>query len=146
MRDSERGLIVFAGGALITAEIANNYNRDVFAFPGKVTDEYSAGCLKIIKQHKANLVTCAKDIIESMNWDINVSTVKKEIIQPQLFVDLNGNEKKVYDILKENEKLHIDDLTMKVQLSQSVLSGILLQMEMKGLISSLPGKLYKLIC
>jgi DNA processing protein len=134
-----------AGGALITAEIANNYNRDVFAFPGKVTDEYSAGCLKIIKQHKANLVTCAKDIIESMNWDINVSTVKKEIIQQQLFVDLNGDEKNVYDILKENEKLHIDDLSVKVQLSLSVLSGILLQMEMKGLISSLPGKIYKLV-
>jgi DNA processing protein len=63
-----------------------------------------------------------------------------------LFVDLNGNEKKVYDILKENEKLHIDDLTMKIQLPQSTLSGVLLQMEMKGLISSLPGKLYKLIC
>ena len=101
--------------------------------------------MKIIKQHKANLATCAKDIIESMNWDVNVSSVKKEIIQPQLFVDLNGNEKKVYDILKENEKLHIDDLTMKIQLQQSTLSGVLLQMEMKGLISSLPGKIYKLV-
>jgi DNA processing protein len=130
---------------LITAEIANNYNRDVFAFPGKVTDDFSKGCLKIIKQHKANLVTCAKDIIESMNWDVHDSNIKKEIIQPQLFVELNGNEKIVYECLSENEKLHIDDLTMKIQLPQSTLSGVLLQMEMKGLISSLPGKLYKLI-
>ena len=135
-----------AGGALITAEIANNYNRDVFAFPGKVTDDFSKGCLKIIKQHKANLVTCAKDIIESMNWDVHDSNIKKEIIQPQLFVELNGNEKIVYECLSENEKLHIDDLTMKIQLPQSTLSGVLLQMEMKGLISSFPGKLYKLIC
>ena len=134
-----------AGGALITAEIANNYNRDVFAFPGKVTDDFSKGCLKIIKQHKANLVTCAKDIIESMNWDVHDSNIKKEIIQPQLFVELNGNEKIVYECLSENEKLHIDDLTMKIQLPQSTLSGVLLQMEMKGLISSLPGKIYKLV-
>lgn len=134
-----------AGGALITAEIANNYNRDVFAFPGKVTDEYSAGCLKIIKQHKANLVTCAKDIIESMNWDIDVSSGTKEKIQPQLFVELNDNEKMVYDLLKETEKIHIDELTAKIQLSQSILSGVLLQMEMKGMIVSLPGKMYKLV-
>ncbi|HPN18659.1 MAG TPA: DNA-processing protein DprA, partial [Chitinophagales bacterium] len=134
-----------AGGVLITVEIANNYNRDVFAFPGKVTDDFSKGCLKIIKQHKANLVTCAKDIIESMNWDVHDSNIKKEIIQPQLFVELNGNEKIVYECLSENEKLHIDDLTMKIQLPQSTLSGVLLQMEMKGLISSLPGKIYKLV-
>ena len=80
-----------------------------------------------------------------MNWDVHDSNIKKEIIQPQLFVELNGNEKIVYECLSENEKLHIDDLTMKIQLPQSTLSGVLLQMEMKGLISSLPGKIYKLV-
>lgn len=134
-----------AGGALITAEIANSYNRDVFAFPGKINDEYSQGCLKLIKNHKANLVTNAQDIIECMNWDSDKIEIKKESIQPQLFIELNEQEKPVFDLLKKNEKMHIDELTIKTNMSQSMLSGILLQMEMKGLIISLPGKMYKVV-
>lgn len=133
------------GGALITAEIANSYNRDVFAFPGKITDEYSQGCLKLIKNHKANLVTNTKDIIEFMNWDSDGNKIRKETIQPQLFVDLNVHEKAIFDILKGKEKIHIDTLIMQLQLPQSNLSSVLLQLEMKGLISALPGKMYKII-
>lgn len=134
-----------SGGALITADIANSYNRDVFAFPGKVSDEFSQGCLKLIKNHKANLVTCAQDIIECMNWDADVLVTKKATIQSQLFIELNENEKAVYDVLKDKDKVHIDELTTKIQLPQSKISTVLLEMEMKGIIILLPGKMYKLI-
>ena len=134
-----------SGGALITAEIANCYNRDVFAFPGKVSDEYSQGCLKLIKNHKANLVTCAQDIVECMNWDSNLLIANRATIQPQLFIELNENEKRVYNILNDKEKVHIDELTIKAQLPQSSLSAILLEMEMKGIIVLLPGKMYKVV-
>ena len=133
-----------SGGALITAEIANNYNRDVFAFPGKVTDEYAQGCLKLIKNHKANLVTSAKDIIETMNWDLDNIPIKKQA-QTQLFVDLNENERLVADFIKSKEKVGIDHINKEIQLPQSIISSILLQLEMKGIIISLPGKMYKLI-
>jgi DNA processing protein len=132
------------GGALITAEIANNYNRDVFAFPGRITDEYSQGCLKLIKEHKANLITSAKDIIELLNWDIEPKNVNKQHIQPQLFLDLNDTEKIVFDCIKSKEKIHIDEITMQIQMPLSTISSIILSLEMKGIILSLPGKVYKI--
>lgn len=131
------------GGALITAEIANNYNRDVFAFPGKITDEYSQGCLKLIKEHKANLITSAKDIIEFLNWDIEQKNIVKQSIQPQLFLDLSDTEKNMYEIINTKTQMHIDEITMKIQMPLSAISAILLSLEMKGVILSLPGKLYK---
>ncbi|MFN8284889.1 MAG: DNA-processing protein DprA [Chitinophagales bacterium] len=133
-----------AGGALITAEIANSYNRDVFAFPGRVDDEYSIGCLNLVKKNKANLVTGAKDIIESMNWDLDEKPIPTKQKQPQLFIELSEKEQAVYDILKQTEKMHIDDICFHVSLTQSVVSGILLQLEMNGIILSLPGKMYKM--
>lgn len=131
-----------SGGALITAEIANSYNRDVFAFPGKTTDTYSEGCLKLVKQHKAQLICSARDIIETMNWEIKEA--EQKIIQPSLFIELNQQEQLVYELLKENEKQHVDTLSAKLPLTPSILSGVLLQLEMKGIILSLPGKMYKL--
>ncbi len=133
------------GGALISAEIANNYNKDVFAFPGRITDEYSQGCIKLIKEHKANLVTSAKDIIEFMNWDLEKSTKNKEILPPQLFHDLSVNEKIVYDCILAKDKIHIDELSLHIQLPQSAITSNLLQLEMKGIIASLPGKIYKIL-
>ncbi|MDB5228740.1 MAG: protecting protein DprA [Bacteroidota bacterium] len=133
------------GGALITADIANSYNRDVFAFPGRVHDEYSAGCHRLIKQHKAVLVTCANDIIEFMNWDLHNEKEVPKIIQSQLFIELNPQEKKICEILSQKEKISIDELTGQIAIPQSSIANILLQLEMKGVITSLPGKMYKLI-
>ncbi len=133
-----------AGGALITAEIANTYNKDVYAFPGKVTDDFSQGCLKLIKQHKAQLVTCAKDIIESLNWDMENQPIKKTNIQSSLFIEMDEQEKPVYELLKEHDRIHIDELSLKTQMTLGTLSSLLLQMEMKGWITSLPGKMYKI--
>ncbi|HNE51400.1 MAG: DNA-processing protein DprA [Chitinophagales bacterium] len=134
-----------SGGALITAEFANNYNKDVFAFPGRISDEYSIGCMNLIKNHKAQLVTSAKDIIDFMNWDLSTSDKISPPIQPQLFLELNEQEEKIYSILKQEEKIHIDKLTQHAQFPMSVLSSVLLQLEMKGIITTLPGKQYKII-
>ena len=132
------------GGALITAEIANSYNRDVFAFPGRINDEYSIGCLNLVKKNKANLVTNAKDIIECMNWDLDKKSITSQKKQAQLFIELNEKEQLIYDVLKQTEKMHIDDVCLKVPFTQSAISSILLQLEMNGIIISLPGKMYRL--
>jgi DNA processing protein len=131
-----------SGGAMITAEMANVYNKDIFAFPGRANDEYSLGCLKLIKNHKASLVTCANDIIEAMNWDLE--TKPKQAIQPQLFFDLSETENVIYQILLLKEKTHIDEFFQNCTLTQSAITSILLQLEMKGILQSLPGKLFKL--
>lgn len=133
------------GGALITAEIANSYNRDVFAYPGKITDTYSKGCLKLIKQLKAQLVTNADDILQSMNWIANDDTTAKPSQQTQLFLELNEQEQAIVDMLKNADKLHIDVLSASLPITLGKLSSILLQLEMQGIIQSLPGKQYKLI-
>ncbi len=133
-----------SGGALITAEIANAYHRDVFAFPGRITDEYSLGCIQLVRDHKANLVLNAQDIITHMNWDVDTLESRNKLIQPQLFVQLNEQEQAIYDIMKYQQQAHIDDIYYKTSMTQSVVSGILLQLEMKGIITSTPGRLYKL--
>lgn len=134
-----------SGGALITAEIANSYNRDVFAFPGKISDKYSQGCLRLIKNHKANLVTGSADIIECMNWDLSKDAGTKQPVQQSLFTELNEQEKMIFDFLLQTEKSPIDTIFLKIQLPQSTISGVLLQLEMKGVIAALPGKVFKLI-
>lgn len=132
-----------SGGALITAEIANAYNKDVFAFPGRVQDQYSAGCLTLIKKHKAALVTSAKDIIENMNWD-DIKKNSSKSLQQELFVDLNENEKLLFDLLMRNDKMHIDDISIGLALPLSVVNSLLFQLEMKNVVKSLHGMMYKL--
>jgi DNA processing protein len=139
------------GGALITAEIANSYNRDVFAIPGKVNDHYSKGCNRIIRQNKAALVTCGNDILEMMGWkhpDFLLEKAKEKdklkIVQKSLFVDLSSEEELVVSGLKE-VKLDIDILAHKISLPMGKLSAILFSLEMKGIVRSLPGKIYELV-
>jgi DNA processing protein len=130
------------GGSLITAELANGYNKDVFAIPGKTTDTRSEGCNYVIKQHKASLITCAADIIESMNWAPKEKTRKK---QRELFIELTPDEKIITDILQQRESIHIDELYFKSGLSSSAAAQALLMLEMQNVVLSLPGKVYKLI-
>ena len=129
------------GGALVTADIANSYNRDVFAFPGRSTDLYSRGCNKIIKLNEAILVESAADIEKAMNWDIKVSTTRA--IQTSLFVELTPEEQKLVDLLKGGDRF-VDEITIETQLSMSKVSALLLGLEFKGLVVSLPGKMYRL--
>ncbi|MEJ7625340.1 MAG: DNA-processing protein DprA [Ferruginibacter sp.] len=130
------------GGSLITAELGNSYNKDVFAVPGRVNDIKNEGCNYLIKNNKANLVTCADDILELMNWkNIKKQDRKK---QRELFIELTNDEKVVTKILHECEMIGIDELYFKSKLSSSAVASALLMLEMQGIIISLPGKLYKL--
>lgn len=133
-----------AGGALITAEIADSYNRDVFAFPGRVGDAYSSGCHQLIRANKAMLVTAAADILSAMNWDSDTSATAMPV-QQSLFIELNEEEKMICACLEGREKAGIDFLSAQLPLPWSVLAGQLLSLEMKGVIKALPGKMYTLL-
>jgi DNA processing protein len=130
------------GGSLITAELGNSYNKDVFALPGKSTDKNSEGCNYLIKQNKANLITSANDILEQMNWK---PQVQKKKAQRELFIELTTEERLLVNVLKENENCHIDMLYSKTGLTSGSVANALLMLEMQGVVASLPGKLYKLV-
>lgn len=131
------------GGAMITAELANSYNRDVCAYPGNVNQPYSMGCNALIKQNKAHLVASADDILDLMGWKTTVEKKTTKNTTPQLFVELNEHEQLILAILQKQEKIHIDDLCLQIPFSQSILSAGLLTLEMKNCIQALPGKMYK---
>ncbi len=130
------------GGSLITANMANDYNRDVFAVPGRNTDKYSQGCNDLIKTQRANLLTSAADLIYMLNWDI-----EKEIqpIQKQLFVTLDKDEQKIYDYLQKTGKELLDIIALECDFPIFRISSVLLNMELKGVIRPLPGKLFEAI-
>lgn len=128
------------GGALITAELANSYNRDVFAVPGKVGDDTSRGCHFLIKTNRAALIESGNDIAYIMGWDNKPVQPKT---QKQLFVQLSEPEKMIYEIIKEAGEIGIDQLVIKSKLSASKVAASLLNLEFEGIVQSLPGKLYK---
>ena len=125
------------GGSMITAELAYDYNRDVFAFPGRMNDQKSVGCNKLICDNKAYLLKDAQHFIETMNWNIKSNNT---YIQKSLFQDLNDQELKMSNLLKDNTILSFDELAFKTELTPSKLSELLLELELKGLIKMLPGK------
>jgi DNA processing protein len=130
------------GGSLITAELANSYNKDVFAIPGRVNDNRSEGCNYLIKNNKSLLITSADDLLHIMNWKEAPKKVKQ---QRELFIELTPDEKIITDILKERENIQIDELYFKSGLSSSAVAQALLMLEMQGVVASLPGKVFKLI-
>jgi DNA processing protein len=132
------------GGALITAEIANSYNRDVFAFPGRLGDEYSEGCNFLIRNNKAALLTCVADLAYSLGWEKNTEAkgAPEQLLLP---IDLSADERAVYEIIQQNKTpLAIDDLSIKANMPMSLLAMTLLDMELQGFIRSLPGKMYQI--
>lgn len=132
------------GGALITAEIANSYNRDVFALPGRIDDTYSAGCNHYIKLNKASLMESAADIIYLMGWEDSPGK-KKAQHQRSLFIEMNDDEKKIFQLLNDNGQTDIDILVSAANLPVSKVAATLLNLEFKGVIKSLPGKVYQLL-
>jgi DNA processing protein len=126
------------GGALITADLANSYNRDVLAIPGRSHDEFSAGCNKLIKTNKAALVEGAEDIEYILGWQVE----KRKTTQRNLFPKLAPEELKIFNVLKENGELTIDILCLKAEMPVSKASALLLNMEFSGVVRSLPGKVY----
>ena len=130
------------GGALITANIANSYNKDVFAIPGRVGDKYSAGCNFLIKTYKATMVETAANLLDAMNWE-NAGKPKKKKVQ--LSLNLSAEEQKVYQLLTDTPELEIDRIVTLSEMSGGEIAATLLEMEMSGMIVSLPGKRYKLV-
>lgn len=128
------------GGSLVTADIANSYNPDVFAVPGKTTDLFSSGCNRLIQQNKAHLLQSADDLIKMLNWDLESKL--KPAIQPKLFVDLEEDEQKIYDFLLKNEAQLLDVIALQTNIPVFKLAIILLQMELKGIIKPMPGKMF----
>lgn len=130
------------GGSLITAELANSYNKDVFALPGRSTDSKSEGCNYLIKSNKAALINHAGDLVENMRWD----GIKKPASSKQraLFIELPAEEQSVINILQQKENTHIDELYFKSGLSSSATASALLTLEMEGIIIAMPGKIYKM--
>ncbi|WP_461039629.1 DNA-processing protein DprA [Spirosoma harenae] len=137
------------GGALITAEYANNYHRDVFAVPGQLNQTFSAGCNKLIRENKAQIYTSPKDIIEALNWDqtINAGNTKRELKQPSISlpIDITEEESQVLALLRQSETIHIDELSWKSQIQMGKLASLLLNLEFRGFVRSLPGKKYALV-
>jgi DNA processing protein len=130
------------GGSMITAELANGYNKDVFAFPGKSLDNKSAGCNYLIRTNKAVLLTEARELIEVMNWEEKKNKPAKKL--QRLFVELSENEKIIVNILREKSPAHIDELNHKSCLSSSAAAAAILNLELQNVVVSLPGKLYQL--
>lgn len=130
------------GGALITAELANSYNRDVFAFPGRTTNVYSQGCNFLIKTNRAGLISQAKDLVYYMGWDDKLPDVP--VRQTAALLGLSTPEMTIVNLLRSSP-LRIDELGLQAGIQQSKLAIYLLNLEIKGIIIVLPGNIYQLI-
>lgn len=131
------------GGSLVTADIANSYSRDVFAVPGKTTDSLSKGCNNLIKYNRAGILTSAQDLIDALNWEVNYE--QQTAVQKQLFVELTSEEQKIYDYLLKNGKKYLDTIALDCQIPVYKMATLLFNMEMKGVIRPLQGKLFEVI-
>lgn len=140
--ESKRG-----GGSLITATIANSYNKDIFAYPGKANDTLSEGCNGLIKSHRANLIESSADLLYMMNWneEKNNSTSKSsKNNQIPLLVNLSPDEQIVAKAFENKNQLHIDEVCYATNFTISKTSTLLLQLEFSNVIKSLPGKIYQM--
>ncbi|WP_353159944.1 DNA-processing protein DprA [Myroides odoratus] len=131
------------GGSMSSITFANDYNRDVFAVPGRVDDPMSQGCNELIRTHRAQLLNDPMEFIELLNWDKNKKPTP--VIQPRLFVDLHGEEKIVYDFLLDTDRAVIDHIALQCSLPIYKVSTILLQLELQGLVRPLPGKYFECV-
>lgn len=131
------------GGSMITAKLADSYNRDVFAVPGRITDSKSAGCNFLIQHNKALLLTDAQQLLHVMGWKDAKKAAPKA--QRSLFVDLSDDEKKIIDLLQQRDAMHLDEMTINSGLSSSAIAAAILNLELQSIVVSLPGKMLKLV-
>lgn len=131
------------GGSLVTADLAAGYHRDVFAVPGRVDAKYSRGCNNLIGRQKAQLISCAADMIYFLGWDLHESVTAP--VQKQLFVALDPDEETIYQYLKQHGRQFIDSIALNCKFPVHKTAAILLNMEMKGVIQPMAGKLYEAI-
>jgi DNA processing protein len=130
------------GGSMITAQLADSYNRDVFALPGRTTDPKSRGCNHLLQYNKAILLTDAQHLLQALGWEEKKKKNRPE--QTALFVELTAAEKSVVTLLQEKDVVHIDEINLRSGLSSSNTAAAILNLELNNLVLSLPGKLYKL--
>jgi len=130
------------GGSLVTADIANSYSRDVFAYPGRTSDQFSKGCNELIKSHKAAIITSADDIIKTLNWDTQTSA---PVIQKQLFIELNPEEQQLYDFLLKQGKSILDTIALQNGFTIQKTVNILFNLELQSVVRPLPGKQFEAI-
>lgn len=133
------------GGSLITASLANGYNRDCFAVPGSVWSDSSAGCNSLIRDNKAALISDAADFVEAMGWGATAGTKKQNPVQRELFVELTDAERLVVDALRKQGDMHINALTVATDIPVNRMAGMLFEMEMKGVVKALVGGVYHLV-
>lgn len=132
------------GGALITAELANEYNREVMAVPGNIRQRYSMGCNTLIQHHKAHMIISGNDIAELLNWDVGQSGIAPKINFDELLEGFSGDEKKVILALTDYDSLKMDAISRMTRLSVNELASVLLNLEFQGHVKALPGRAYKL--
>ncbi len=133
------------GGSLVTASLAMSYNRDVMAVPGRVTDEMSRGCNKLIAGNRAALLTDANQLVESMRWDVDIrqTPIAKQL---SLFEDLNENEQAIVNVLRGAEQpMHANDIAHAVRQPAYLVTSTLVELDFKGIIATLPGSRYQLV-
>lgn len=129
------------GGSMITADLANGYNRDVFAVPGRLSDARSEGCNQLIRDNKAAMLRSASDLMEWMGWK---TTERKAAVQPVLFPELNPSETILVEILRAKEMVHMEEFSMRSGLTPGTLAGALLNLELQQVIEAMPGKMFRL--
>ena len=132
------------GGSLITASLALGYDRDCFAFPGRVNDQYSQGCNELVSRNRAALITSAYDFVEAMNWEVTASKKSATDLQTELFPDLSPDETAVMTALRENsDGLQVNQMVVQLNISINRLLPLLFEMEMKGLVKAVAGGCYR---
>lgn len=131
------------GGSLVTADIANSYNRDVFAVPGRATDSQSQGCNNLIKSNQAHLLNNAADLIYMLGWELQETSKKPQ--QKQLFVEFTEEEQKVFTYLQGKQKEMLDTIALECKFPTFKVATLLLNLELKGVVRPLPGKLFEAI-
>lgn len=133
----------YKGGGLITCRIAQEYGRDVFAFPGAVGMPASEGCNKIIRDNMAALITSAADFIESVGWQ--TIAMRPDTVERQLFPDLTADEQRIVDLLQQTNDLQLNILSVRTNIAIGQLTALLFSLEMKGVVKPLAGGVYHLI-
>ncbi|MES2679353.1 MAG: DNA-processing protein DprA [Bacteroidota bacterium] len=132
------------GGSLITATIANSYNKDVFAFPGRANDPLAEGCNGLIKRNRAALIENAGDLLYAMQWQ-EEDKPKNKSTQVPLLLNLSEEEKTIMQLLSGKTPVHMDEICNAAGLPISKVSALLLQLEFSNLVKSKPGKLFERI-
>ena len=132
------------GGSLITASLALGYDRDCFAFPGRVNDQYSQGCNELVSRNRAALITSAYDFVEAMNWEAAATKKSADDLQTELFPDLSPDETAVMTALRENsDGLQVNQMVVQLNIPINRLLPLLFEMEMKGLVKAVAGGCYR---